>query len=81
MNFLNLDQQKKYLPNFTGIKVHGAKIIYSEHGNHEIEYKYFKCPSNYFYNKEDEFKTYLGGTSFTTIKKAKQFIKSVNKNQ
>ena len=54
MNFLNLDQQKKYLPNFTGIKVHGAKIIYSEHGNHEIEYKYFKCPSNYFYNKEDE---------------------------
>ena len=33
MNFLNLDQQKKYLPNFTGIKVHEAKIIYSEHGN------------------------------------------------
>ena len=78
MNYLNLELQKKHLPNFSGIKVHNAKLIFSEHGSHEVHFKYFKCPSNYFYNDDDKFNTYLGGTSFTTILKAKQFIKTIN---
>ena len=79
MNYLNLDLQQKYLPNFTGTKVHKAKLVFSEHGSHEVHFKCFKSPSDYFYSDEDKFKTYLGGTSFTTILKAKQFINKVNK--
>lgn len=83
MKYLSKELQAKHLPNFIGIKVHQAKLVYSRRGEHDVDFKYFKDPNDDFnktyYTEEEMSKTYGGATSFTNKNEALKFIKLVNK--
>lgn len=83
MKYLSKELQTQYLPNFTGIKVHNAKLVYSRHGQHEVDFRYFKDPTDdwnkTYYSQEELSQSWCGGTSFTNKAEALKFCNLVNK--
>lgn len=83
MEYLSKELQTQYLPNFTGIKVHKAKLAYSTYGEHDVDFRYFKDASDdwnkTYYSKEELAQSWCGGTTFTNKNEALKFIKLVNK--
>ena len=79
MNYLNEQEQKELLPTFTGKMVHDAKLEYSERGEHEVSFKYYKRDDDKFSAFYQPLKCFQGGAYFTSKKEALAFIKKVNK--
>ena len=78
MKYLSEKLQAELLQNFTGIKVHNAKMHYSRNREHRVEFNYYKNPKTAWFD-DNLYKAFRCSKSFTNKKEAIKFINLINK--
>ncbi len=78
MKYLNEKLQTELLPNFTGIKVHNAKMHYSRNREHMVQFNYYKNPETAWFDDNLD-KAFWSSKNFTNKKEAIKFINLINK--